>query len=68
VIERECDNCAIADADLIAVRRVYLIPAAWDTPASQQVVADVEHWCVSCWSQYPNEPVDPNDPVQTPRT
>ena len=49
-----CDNCAIDDDDLIAVRRVYRIPETWDTPASEQVLDEVEYWCVSCWSQYPN--------------
>jgi hypothetical protein len=54
----ECDNCATPDNELVPVRRVYLRPETWDSPASEQVMADVERWCVSCWSQYPNVVVD----------
>lgn len=49
----ECDNCARPDRDLVAVQRVYVTPETWDTPAAEQVVDDVERWCVSCVSQYP---------------
>jgi hypothetical protein len=52
-----CENCAFPDEDLALVRRVYLSPESWDRPASAQVVEEGELWCVSCRSQYPNEPV-----------
>ena len=56
--ERACDNCGVDDDELVLVRRVYLTPETWDTPASMTVVEEPELWCVSCCSQYPNEPVD----------
>ncbi len=51
-----CDNCARDEPELLAVRRVYVVPEQWDTPASETVVDEVEHWCVSCCTQYPHEP------------
>lgn len=56
--ERVCENCALADEELVLVRRVYVVPETWDTPASHSVVPDPELWCVSCVSQYPCEPAD----------
>lgn len=56
--ERACENCAIADDELVLVRRVYLTPETWDSPGSRQVLDEPEFWCVSCLSQYPHEPVD----------
>jgi hypothetical protein len=38
------------------VHRVYVIPADWDTEGSETVVPDVESWCFSCRTQYPNQP------------
>jgi hypothetical protein len=50
-----CENCATPDDELIAVQRVYVTPEAWDSPeASAKVVDEVEHWCVSCCTQYPH--------------
>jgi len=46
------------DEELVLVRRVYVVPEKWDTPASVTVVPDPELWCVACVSQYPCEPVD----------
>ncbi|HWS46783.1 MAG TPA: hypothetical protein VN636_13035 [Acidimicrobiia bacterium] len=54
----ECENCGIVDADLVLVRRVYLVPPSWETPGSRTVIAEPEWWCVSCVSQYPCEVVD----------
>ena len=53
-----CDNCGYPDADLVRVRRVYVVPASWDREGSETVVPDPEMWCVSCCSQYPNEPAE----------
>jgi hypothetical protein len=50
-----CENCATPDDELIAVHRVYVTPEAWDSPeASAKVMDEVEHWCVSCCTQYPH--------------
>jgi hypothetical protein len=55
-VERVCENCAFPDDDLALVRRVYVTPESWDRPAAVEIVEDTELWCVSCQSQYPNEP------------
>jgi hypothetical protein len=61
VTERACDNCGIEDDELVLVRRVYVVPASWDTPGSETVLEDPELWCISCCSQYPHELADEND-------
>jgi hypothetical protein len=53
---RVCENCGFVDEELVLVRRVYVTPPSWDTPGSETVVPEPELWCVSCCSQYPNEP------------
>jgi hypothetical protein len=53
-----CENCAADDDELILVRRVYVTPERWDQPGSVQIVEPPELWCVSCVSQYPNQPVE----------
>jgi hypothetical protein len=64
VTERACENCAVVDPELILVRRVYVTPEAWDRPASYEVIAEPELWCISCMSQYPHELVgDDEEPV-----
>jgi hypothetical protein len=47
---------------LVLVRRVYVTPESWDTPASEQVVSDAELWCISCLSQYPHQVADDDEP------
>lgn len=54
---RACENCGFESDDLAPVRRMYVTPETWDQPGSQQVVGDAEVWCMSCRSQYPNQPV-----------
>ncbi len=54
-----CENCAGDDDDLVAVRRVYVTPESWDTPASVRPQAEIEVWCFSCRTLYPHEPVEP---------
>jgi hypothetical protein len=61
VTERACENCAFPDEELALVRRIYVKPESWDTPASQQVVEEAELWCVSCRSQYPHELVEDDE-------
>jgi hypothetical protein len=50
-----CDNCAREETELLPVRRVYIVPETWDSPGSETVVDEVEHWCSSCCTQYPHE-------------
>ena len=57
-MERVCENCARDDEDLIAVRRVYVVPESWDTPGSSQTLPEPELWCFSCRSVYPHEVVE----------
>ncbi len=70
-MERACENCATPDDELVLVRRVYVTPERWDTPAAEEVVATPELWCVSCVSQYPHRVVDDEglgeDEEQQPR-
>ena len=61
---RVCENCAYPDEELVLVRRVYVTPETWDTPASHQVVDETELWCVSCRSQYPYELADDDEEEQ----
>ena len=51
----DCDNCARDEAELLAVHRVYIVPQTWDTPGSETVDGETEHWCISCCTQYPHE-------------
>jgi hypothetical protein len=53
-----CENCARPDDELIAVRRIYLVPESWDTPASSTTMPEVELWCFSCRSMYPHELIE----------
>jgi hypothetical protein len=50
-----CESCGRDGEELHAVRRVYVTPADWDTPGSSRTLADVEHWCFACCTQYPHE-------------
>ena len=54
--DRVCENCGISDDELVLVRRIYVVPASWDTPGSETVVEEPESWCISCLSQYPHQP------------
>ena len=57
--EPGCENCGFADPELVTVRRVYVVPEAWDREPSERVLPDPERWCVSCATQYPCEVVGP---------
>lgn len=54
-MDATCESCARQEAALLAVHRVYVVPERWDESGSYTVVDAVEHWCVSCCSQYPHE-------------
>jgi hypothetical protein len=49
-----CESCGRDGEALVAVHRMYVTPEAWDTPAREQVLDDVEHWCVACLTHYPH--------------
>lgn len=49
-----CDSCGRDETDLIAVHRQYVTPEAWDTPAVERTLEEIEHWCVSCLTHYPH--------------
>jgi len=53
-----CENCGFPDVDRVRVRRVYVVPASWDSEGSETVVPEPEWWCISCCSQYPNDPAE----------
>ncbi len=53
----QCTSCGWPTTELVAVRRVYLSPDA-DGDGMHTVLDEVEHWCVSCASHYPHQPVD----------
>jgi hypothetical protein len=57
-VDRICENCARGDDDLVVVRRMYVVPESWDTPASSTTLEETELWCFSCRSQYPHEPAE----------
>jgi hypothetical protein len=52
-----CTSCGSDADDVIAVRRVYVTPAAWDTEEKVEVVEEVEQWCFPCRTHYPHEEV-----------
>lgn len=54
-----CDSCGDTDDRLIAVNRLYVTPAAWDTEERIEVVPDLEHWCLVCCTHYPHQTVNP---------
>ena len=59
-----CDSCGRDEpaAEVVAVHRVYVTPAAWDTEERIDVVAEVERWCFPCRSHYPHQEVGAAEP------
>ncbi len=55
-----CGNCTQPSADLEAVHRVYLLFDSGRVVGAEPV-AEVERWCLSCRTVYPNEPTHPNE-------
>lgn len=51
-----CESCGADADDLTPVHRKYVNPSGDDTVT--RVLHDVEHWCVSCRTQYPHESAD----------
>ena len=60
----QCDSCGRdePEADVLAVHRVYVTPAAWDTEERIEVVDEVERWCFPCRSHYPHQEVGAAEP------
>jgi hypothetical protein len=52
-----CDSCGDGDVQVIAVRRIYLTPEAWDQEEKVEVLEAVERWCFPCRSSYPHQVV-----------
>lgn len=52
-----CESCG-SDEELVAVRRVYVTPEAWDTEGKAEVVPEPEQWCYACRSHYPHQSLD----------
>ena len=50
-----CDSCGAEGEVLTSVRRTYVTPESWDTPASARTLDDVERWCFACRSHYPHD-------------
>jgi hypothetical protein len=57
-VQGTCDSCAAEGERLYAVHRMYVTPESWDTPGSQRVLDEVEHWCYACCTHYPHVLVD----------
>jgi hypothetical protein len=51
-----CDSCGADEAMLYEVRRQYVTPADWDTEGREVTLDEIERWCFSCCTQYPNVP------------
>ena len=52
-----CESCGAPADDLVAVHRVYVTLAAWDTEEKVDVLDEVERWCFPCRTQYPHQPL-----------
>lgn len=55
-----CDSCG-RDDRLETVRRLYVVPEAWDTPGSVTEADGTEAWCFTCRSMYPHVAVDEDE-------
>jgi hypothetical protein len=52
-MEGTCESCG-REGEVEEVRRLYVVPEAWDTPGSVTEVPEVEKWCFTCRSMYPH--------------
>ncbi|MDW3215398.1 MAG: hypothetical protein R8G01_15460 [Ilumatobacteraceae bacterium] len=52
-----CESCGADDHDLTPVHRKYVTLAPGGDTTVSRVLDEVEHWCISCRTQYPHEPV-----------
>jgi hypothetical protein len=57
-VEGTCTSCGFEATEVWAVHRVYVTPESWDTPGSERVMDEVEHWCFACLSHYPHELIE----------
>ena len=53
-----CTSCGSDAADVVAVRRVYVTPPAWDTEERVEVLDEVEQWCFPCRTHYPHQELE----------
>lgn len=53
-----CTSCGREDEALVAVRRTYITPAAWDSVGGERTFDEVEQWCIPCATHYPHVAVD----------
>ena len=53
-----CESCGATDEDVVAVRRRYVTPAAWDAEPREEVVDEPEQWCIVCRTHYPHDLVE----------
>jgi hypothetical protein len=51
---RNCDSCGDEQVEVVEVRRLYVVPEAWDSEGSVTEAAETEHWCYPCRTHYPH--------------
>ena len=56
--DETCAACGAPSDALVAVHRVYVTPAAWDTEERVDVVDEIERWCFPCRSLYPHQEIE----------
>lgn len=59
-----CDSCGRDDEHVVAVRRYYVTPEAWDTEGKVEA-AGAEAWCFACRTHYPHVLLERDDPGDT---
>jgi len=52
-----CGSCGDEAVEVVAVRRIYLTPAAWDQEEKVEMLDAVERWCFPCRTSYPHQVV-----------
>jgi hypothetical protein len=63
-----CESCGSGDGPLEPVRRVYLETDGHGGLRVARTVADIERWCPTCRTVYPNEPGSADEPAHADRT
>jgi hypothetical protein len=56
-VNQTCESCGSDEPELWAVHRRYVTVESWDTPGSDRVLDEIEHWCFACCTHYPHAPV-----------
>lgn len=54
-VAERCESCGGDATDAVAVHRMYVTPAAWDTEEKVEVLDSVERWCSPCRTHYPHQ-------------